>query len=71
MIFQLYLPRLDVIESSTYLHIQKLVHALLHHSSVLGFFFLMWTIFLSLYWISYNIAPVLCFGFLAEGHVES
>ena len=39
MIFQLYLLRLDVIESSTYLHIQKLVHALLYHSSVLGFFF--------------------------------
>ena len=32
--------------------------------------FLMWTIFY-LYWTCYNIASVLCFGFLAPKHVKS
>ena len=29
-------------------------------------YFLMWTVLWSLYWIYYNIASVLCFGFLAS-----
>ena len=33
------------------------------------FFFFMWTFFKSLFYN--NIASVLCFGFLASGHVES
>ena len=35
------------------------------------FFFWMQAIFKNLFWICYNIASVLCFGFLASRHVRS
>ena len=38
---------------------------------VVFFFFWMKTIFKNLFWICYNIASVLCFGFLASRHVRS
>ena len=48
------------------------VNKTLFFSPVFFFFFLFDVDhFKSLYWICYNIAPVLCFGFLVPGHVGS